>query len=505
MENMDAKKSGGYEIRMLTLRDILGPLFRNWGVVLAIFGLIFVTATFVAWGWANHYYVANMQVVVARERSNPTVTGQQNGVADNETAVTADEVASEIALLQGRDMLQEVAQICNLTKQKSSFLDSLSKPDSRDLETKNAAELEGATKALAAKLRVDPLRTSHVIDVRYGRSGSPETPACVLQTLGKLYLEKHVRLQRPAGAFDFFAQETETYRQALAESEQRLADFSKREGIAAPEVLRTDMAQQLVAAEASLYQSRQAMAADVQRIANIRAQMAVTPARSSTAEASNSADILLEQLESTLLTTQLKRTQLLLKFDPSYPLVKEVDEEIAQTNEAIAKAEDAKYINRTTDRDSTFEYLRQDRAKTEADLASERATAETLGNTIRGMQHEIVNLDVQAVKQGALAREAKANEANYLLYLSKREQERTSDALDQKQIANVAIAVPAVVPVLPAYSPSTIMFLGLICAVFGGIVAGYLAELLDPTFRTPVEVEDLLKIAVLAAVPKRAA
>jgi hypothetical protein len=32
-----------------------------------------------------------------------------------------------------------------------------------------------------------------------------------------------------------------------------------------------------------------------------------------------------------------------------------------------------------------------------------------------------------------------------------------------------------------------------------------LAELMDPSFRTPAEVEEMLKITVLAAVPKEAA
>jgi hypothetical protein len=41
--------------------------------------------------------------------------------------------------------------------------------------------------------------------------------------------------------------------------------------------------------------------------------------------------------------------------------------------------------------------------------------------------------------------------------------------------------------------------------VLGGIVAGYLSEFIDPSFRTPAEVEEMLKIRVLAAVPKQAA
>jgi capsular polysaccharide biosynthesis protein len=76
--------------------------------------------------------------------------------------------------------------------------------------------------------------------------------------------------------------------------------------------------------------------------------------------------------------------------------------------------------------------------------------------------------------------------------------------LDQKRIANVAIAVPAEVPALPARSPSSIIFPGFLLAMAGGIAAGYLAELADPSFRTPAEVEEMLNVTVFAAMPKQA-
>jgi uncharacterized protein involved in exopolysaccharide biosynthesis len=505
MDNMGSKKPGVYDLRQLTWRDMLGPLFRKRQAVLVTFCLIFGVALFAAWGWANHYYVATMQVVVARERTDPTVTGQQNAVAGNDTMVTADEVASEVALLQGRDMLKQVAQTCGLTKENPSVLDSFKKFESQDPTVEKAKVLERATKGLAASLRVEPQKSSHVIDVQYGRVGAPETPACVLQTLGNLYLEKHLRLQRPAGTYDFFATETEKYQRALANSESRLENFSKSEGISAPDILRTDLAQQLVAAQAALYQARQAIAADQQRIQNLQKQMGGTPARSSTVQASLSANILLEQLQASLLTSQVKQADLQMKYDPSHPLVQEVDKEIALTKDAIAKAEAEKYVNTTTDRDPTFEYLRQDQARTEADLASQQATATASLDTIQAMRSEMVNLDLKALKQAALVRDAKVNEENYLLYVTKREQERTSDALDEKRIANVAIAVPAETPVLPAHNPFPIMFAGFFIAALGAIVLGYLMDFMDPSFRTPEELENALKVTVLAAVPRQVA
>jgi uncharacterized protein involved in exopolysaccharide biosynthesis len=214
---------------------------------------------------------------------------------------------------------------------------------------------------------------------------------------------------------------------------------------------------------------------------------------------------LLQQLEGDLLTAELKRTQLLVKYDPSFPLVKEADEEIAKTKTAIQKAKDLNYANQTTDRDPTHELLRQDLAKTQLDLASQAANALAIQKSIQSMRDQMNGLDAKAVKQAALLREDKADEANYLLYETKREQEYTSDALDKKRIADVAIAVPAVVPALPAFNPLLVGLGGLIFAGLASVAVGFAAEWLDPSFRTPLEVAEVLNMPVIASVPRQAA
>jgi uncharacterized protein involved in exopolysaccharide biosynthesis len=233
--------------------------------------------------------------------------------------------------------------------------------------------------------------------------------------------------------------------------------------------------------------------------------MTATPSRSSTQQVSNSADVLLQQLEANLLSARIKRTQLALKYDPNYPLVQEADQEIAQTEAAIAEAKKAQYVNETTDRDPTYELLREDIVKTQADLASQKAAATAIERSLGNLHGEMVALDQKAVRQANLLREAKLNEANYMLYSSKREQERTSDALDQKRIGNVAIAVPPTVPVLPAYSPVTLLPIGFLLAILGSVCIVYAAEYLDSSFRTPGEVADILQVPVLASVPRQSA
>ena len=497
----NSKNNASEPLTALTLRDISAPLFRHRRLVLGVFCSVFVGSILIALFWASRYYVAKMEIVVEQDRSDSAVTASPVAAVVNNKVVTTDQVSSEVALLQGQDMFQKIVVTCGLDKKWSVtdvFLSS-------EPERHRAMKQEKEAIRLGKSLKVEAANASDVIDVRFGKFGEPEVPACVLQNLAKLYLEKHLQLQRPSGSSDFFSEQTEKYRNALADAEARLASFSHDAGIAAPDVVRTYMAQQVANSEAALYQARQAIAADQRRLDNIKNQMTTTPARSATAEISNSSNLLLQNLQAQLLAAQLKRTQLLLKYEPTYPLVVETDQEIAQTLSAIVDAEKAKYVNQTTDRDPTYEYLREDGAKTQADLASEQATTAALQDSIRSLKDEMVELDRKAVEQAALIREAKADEGNYLLYQTKREQERTSDALDKRSIANVAVSVPAVVPALPAYSPQLVIFLGFFFSVFLSLASGYVAEYLDPSFRTPAEVVGTLRIPVLATVPRQAA
>ena len=271
-----------------------------------------------------------------------------------------------------------------------------------------------------------------------------------------------------------------------------------------PDVLRTDLAQQLTTAISTLEQAREQIAADHERIRAVEAKLQTTPERITTQQTSNAANLLQQQLEGDLLAAELKRTQLLVKYDPSFPLVKEADEEIAKTKAAIQKAKELNYANQTTDRDPTHELLRQDLAKTQLDMASQTANAAAIQKSIQSMRSQMNELDAKAVKQTGLLREEKADEANYLLYQTKLEQEFTSDALDKRGIADVSIAVPAVVPALPAFNPVLVGLGGLILAALAGFAAGFAADWFDPSFRTPLEVSEVLNIPVLASVPRQA-
>src|ERR1700676_948577 len=100
----------------ITLRDVLSPLFRHKRMMAISFCCVFTAATLVAWLWAAHYYVATMQVVVEQDRSDPAITSAQVANVSNNKGITLDQVASEVVMLQGEDMLRTVVASCGIVK-----------------------------------------------------------------------------------------------------------------------------------------------------------------------------------------------------------------------------------------------------------------------------------------------------------------------------------------------------------------------------------------------------
>jgi len=482
----------------ISLRDLAAPLFRRRQVLVATF-LIALVAGVAAALLNPAQYTSRMAILVNHERLDPIVTSQATTQLVNDNNLVSEaEINSEAELLQSSDVLRRVVEINKLEGQPGHSLLGFFHRKLSDSD-----RVEVAARALAKDLKVEVLPKTNMIEVTYS-SHNPQQSYGVLKTLGDLYIEKQVKVHRPAGSYEFFEGETLKSQKALETAEERLKAFEKT-GAAAPELERADLAQQLSNAVGQAHLAEEAIAADERRIESDRSQMKVTPERSATKQDVNAPSLLLEQLHATLLAAQTKRSELATKYAPDYPLVQEADREVAAAKAAIAEAESKPYINQQTDRDPTFELLREDLAKTETDRAAQGASLAAVKRTIQSLQAQIIGLDQQAMVQQDLEREVKVSADNYLLYRSKSDQQRTSDALDKTRIANVALAVPPALAALPDRSLTTTLVIALGFALLLAIGMVCLFEYFDSSFHTPAQVSNYLGIPQVVALPKRLA
>ncbi len=484
----------------LSIRDFIIPLFRRRRLLLLTFVVVFVVVVLLGL-LGGPVYSARMAILVDRERQDPLVSTQsttQMITADN--PVTPEEINSEVELLSSRDVLEQVVVANGLAKPAEGFsLVDLFRSKQTDED-----RVARAVKNLAKKLKISNIKATNLIEVTYA-SPDPKLSYTVLKSLEDSYMAKHVSVHRPAGSYEFFSDETQKYYNELQAAEDKLRKFGTQNGVAAPDEERTYFAKQVAETIGQQHLTEQAIAADTERInSDLREMKGVSP-RSTTVQSTSTNDVLLANLKSSLLAAQTKRAQLGMKYDAHYPLVQEADEEIAQDKVAIAQAEDKPDVLESTDRDPAYELLREDILKTRGDLAAQRATLIATRQSVESMRREMVNLDQFSLTQQDLQREVKADESNYLLYLGKREQERTSNALDTTRISNVAIAVPPAIPALPVRSVPILVLLGLGLAIVISLGTVYTVDFLDSSFHTPAQVIDILGIPMVLTVSKKAA
>lgn len=493
MFEKNSNEKQGHERQSVTLRDLLNVGFRQKRLIINTFLGIFLLAVVLAFILPKKYQ-SEMKILVRHERADNMVTPDREQPMQMRTEVSEEELQSEAELLKSRDLLTKVVLACDLQRTGNHSLWNM-------LGHKDDEQTSRAVVKLENDLTVQPIKLTNLISVKYS-SKDPQLAARVLNTLATLYLEKHLAIHRAPGEFDFFHQQAEQYRTALMNAENKLTNFSREQGVVNPTLEKEISVRKLAEEEADLKATKANVAETQERIRKLQAQLNTLPKRQTTQVRTADNPQLMERMKSTLLELELKRTDLLSKFEPTYRPVQEVEQQIAQTRAAIEAAEKAPLRDETTDRDPTYESLRSELAKSQTDLAALEARAGATASLVRAYKAESQELDDKELLHKDMLRAAKADEDNYMLYLRKQEEARISDALDRQRISNVVVAEPASVPFTAQSRWLFVVFLGGLLAALSSVVLGFAVDYWDPSFRTPEEVESFLGSPVVAAIPR---
>jgi uncharacterized protein involved in exopolysaccharide biosynthesis len=476
-----------------TMRDFLAIGFRQRRLIINTFLGILSVAIVIAFLLPKKYE-AQMKILVKHERAESLVSPEREAPVLWRTEVSEEELQSEAELIKSRDLLTKVVVACDLQDPGTIFFWSKGGDNADQRVSRAVLKLE-------KDLTVQPIKLTNLIGVSY-KSKEPQLAAKVLNSLASLYLEKHLAMHRAPGQFEFFHQQAEEYRKALANAEEKLTSFSRDQGVVNPTLEKEMSVRKLAEFEAETKVARATMAESRQRIASLETQLATLPNRQTTQVRTSDNPQLMQNMKSKLLELELKRTELLAKFEPTYRTVQEVEEQIAQTRAAIAGAEKAPLRDETTDRDPTYEALRAELAKSKTEFAATQARTAATSALIRTYRTESQQLDRKELLHQDMLRTAKADEENYMLYLRKAEEARISDALDRQRFSNVVVAEPATVPFTSQARWLLVIVLGGLFASLVSVIMAFVVDRWDPSFRTPEEVESFLGSPVVAAFPK---
>jgi polysaccharide biosynthesis protein PslE len=476
-----------------TMRELAMVLFRQRKVFVGVSGLVLILA--VVYAFAGATYRAHVRVLVRRGRADPPVAAQESAPPDfSRVEVTEEELNSEVELLKDDDVLRSVVEANDLAAH--DWLRWLRPHEAQ------AARVQRAAKKLAGRLDVEPIKKTNLIAVSYD-APDPQVAAQVLRSLASIYLDKHMEVHRPRGQLHFFDQQTGESRRQLEEAQEKLLAFTKSHGVVVAAQQRDLVLQRLDEVDASYKQTEVEMSETARRVYELNAQLAKLPERSTTQIRTADNPQLLQTLKASLLDLELKKTQLLTKFEPNHRLVQEVEQQIVQAQATIAAEKSSPVRDETTDQDAHYEWARAELQSAQVQLKGLEAREATTSAHLAEYRTLARQLGDDAIAQDDLTSSEKAAQENYLLYVKKREEARMGDALDEGGIVNVAIAEQPVVPALPVWPAGVVVLVGVVVALSSGAGVAFGADYLDPALRTPEEVLSCLEIPVLASIPER--
>jgi uncharacterized protein involved in exopolysaccharide biosynthesis len=468
-------------------------LFRQRKVFVIVASLAFAASLFYV--VAGDRYRAEMKVLVRPGRADPPVSAQESAPIDlTRLAMTEEDLNSEVELLRDDEVLRNVVEQTGVGRDWLNFM----RPGEG-----HAEQVERAARKLAKRLQVEPVKKTNLIAIRYA-SGDPAKAARILQAVADAYLQKHTVVHRPNGEVEFFERQTAESRRHLEDAKKKLLQFTVKHRVVEAAQERDLALQKLSEADANHRQTRIDLEETRRRIVELQGQLASLPERSTTQIRTADNPELLKSLKASLLDLQLKRIQLLTKFEPSHRLVQEVEKQIAEAQAAIGAENLAPVRDETTDKNTNYEWAKAELQHAQVQLKALETREAATGTQEAAYSTMAQSLGEDAITQGDLESSEKAAQDNYLLYVKKQEEARMADALDQRGIANVTIAEQPVAPALPLWSTGFVLMVGLVGAGVAGAGAAFTADYVDVSFRTPDDVVAYLGAPVLASLPRSA-
>jgi uncharacterized protein involved in exopolysaccharide biosynthesis len=457
---------------------------------------------------------ARLFLQVGREsvRLDPTATTgdtialQQSG-RDNE-------VATAIEVLKSRAIVEKAVE--NLTPEvvlaeagpgqgeKNAVADAVLAPIGQVIAAIKGidpiSKQEEAVIAVLENLEVFAEFDSTVIVLTYDAE-TPRLAQQVLATLVDVFHDEHVRLHRTSGSKPFFTTQRDKLQAQLVEAQNKLRDAKNRMGVASIETRRSSIETRLSSIELTQNSTMQQVAAAEARIATLQARIEDLPERlhTSTRTMPNTGA---DSLRSQLYDLQVQLMNLEAKFNPDHPLVESTRAQVAEAQRLIA--------DEATSREETIDSLNEnqlslslDLAKAESELSGFEAQREQLDEQHAAALAELKQLNDYEVELGDLQRDVQLASTNFFSYADALEQARMDEALDRERITNVNEAQPATLAEKPI-SPSKLIVgaMTLLLASAGTMALVLGCDKLDSRVRTEAQIEHILQLPVLGAVPE---
>jgi succinoglycan biosynthesis transport protein ExoP len=443
--------------------------------------ILLVTLFFVA---VAVYYVYRTKPVyesVARieiKPDSPPNVGLQGLSEGQPNADTDTAMHTEVRILESDSVLLQTAESLHLIdrlraeERKKGNSKSADPPPSSTLTPAERVELIGF---IRGGLAVSIIPSTDLVEIRY-RNTDPVLATEIVNQLVETYSDEDLRLKydRTMHVSSWLQQRLGELKEQAADAQVRLAEYQKQHNIVGTDensnlTLQTlgQISGDLEGAEADRIMKEARLREYDSLNPNLQALMGDNPA--------------LSGLENQLANLETQRSELAARLGPNHPRMKELQVEIEKIQNQIAGE------------------VKLARAQVQAEYNGAVRTENDLRGRLASQEDAAYKLNEGVAQYAILRHEAELNRELYDTLQMRLKEASVTAGLSAADIAVVDSAHLPITPVAPRKSMS--LTLGFVGGLFCGCVLAFLIESIDDTLQTSEEVESVVMLPSLAAIP----
>ena len=336
---------------------------------------------------------------------------------------------------------------------------------------------EVAAQHLQSKLSLDPVKDTRLVLLKV-RDGDPERAATLANMVASAYTEKTMedRLGSTAAAAEWLAQQLDSTRAQLNESEHALHEFKKKHNVLSVSV---ENRQNLLAEEIREYNER--LTNTRARRIELQARLERLKAARAHPDAVQGEDTELESLRAALATKMTERASLGVRYGDSHPRIREIEGEIAAIRASIDK------------KIKTLITVAAD------DLKEAKAVENGLSKVQNMAQKAGMDLNLREIEYSRLSRQRESNAKLYDLLLQRTAETDLTRLLRTTYVRVIDRAL------IPKAAISPMVGLNVLGGLLGGLLLGFgLAFVLHQMDRRIQDVLDVerLGLTILGVFPR---
>lgn len=494
--------------RQYTLRDVLTLLFHDRRLLSLTFALVLsVFAVLATLPEITYASSARLLVLLSTDYSMRSELGVEFG------ALTLDQdqiVRSETEIIDNPILIERVIEEIGLetlypkialdqppgtvTKIKRSLF---GEPEVPQGITKERQKINAAVKRFEDSLTVAPVKDSSAIRLAFAHP-VPELASRALNALIDGYFEERRRIFGTDKS-RMLAVQRDDFALRLQEIDISLEQFKENNSISSFDDQKSltlrhhaDLQSALMDTEARLSEVRS-------RFDSLRTTLGQTQKEIELYAESGQQDSR-DTARATLLTLELRRSELLTKFVETSRFVTDLDRLIADVRRVTEMTAPKLSDVRRLGRNPVYDQLESETVRVQAEAAALERRRATLERQVRELSDRLLHFDRIEREYQALALNRSLVEENLRTYTQKVEETRILEEMDRQKRANIRVIESPQVPTVGSRTRLIILLVGVLAAFVATLAVGFLADVTRDVMITPDAATRALGLEVLVAI-----